>query len=288
MKVEAKKIPVPATAVAGYPGLPSAPAFTLVELLVVIAIIAILAALLLPALSRAREKAQRAVCLSNLRQFGIAITTYRDDHTALMETARFADTGDRYPSVLQVTNGRCGPIQGTPWFNLPAIQSYMRPLAGAVHDTQGVWRCPGTIPLADGYDQADQWEWDHWGIVHFSYSYFARVDKWVAGADQRILDPTTVTGSELEASRVLMADTLFTEWSSRLWCYNHARSGPHCQCVTVSGAKGVPSYQADGDYTGLNQLYGDGHALWRKAIPTAQTSKVNLPGSYPNYGMFIP
>ena len=62
------------------PGQPCTRGFTLIELLVVIGVIGILAGLLLPALSRAKERGRSIKCVSNLKQIGLGIVYYADDH----------------------------------------------------------------------------------------------------------------------------------------------------------------------------------------------------------------
>src|SRR5437879_772637 len=110
--------------------------FSLIELLVVIAGIGILAALLLPALSFVKARAQRIQCTSNVRQLGVALHEFVSDNHA-------------YPLYIDTAGDRIGALTPTIGWNEEVGQQLGdTPKSTPNYWFRGVWLCPG-VPSKD-------------------------------------------------------------------------------------------------------------------------------------------
>ncbi len=126
--------------------------FTLIELLVVVGIIALLAAVLFPVFAKARAKGRQAVCLSNLRQLGLAISAYSQDYDDQYPNG--ADPTDRYsipPIWAQAPPLEKAQVDALPMLADDPHTPSQPGVLDAYVKSRGLWHCPSDT----GYTEID-------------------------------------------------------------------------------------------------------------------------------------
>lgn len=157
-------------------------AFTLIELLVVLSIISVLGTLLLPVLNRARLKAHGVICLSNLRQWGLATHLYASDHNDLLPPE-----GTPNPSDRATNNGWY--IQLPRQMGLPRYHDMPWRTNENVHPGRTVWLCPSNPRRSNGRN-----------LFHYC------LNEYVNGTGEENL-PTTLTTIARPSSMVWLFDS---------------------------------------------------------------------------------
>jgi len=213
--------------------------FTLIELLVVVAIIAILAALLLPALRGARDRARNLVCLSNLKQCGLAWQAYATDYDSFLPGP--------VPSGSIPSNCFLDRVTEPDW----DLRSSIGPYLG----TFAVWKCPAVAELAPIDDPRNTRGWCYGNYDYYPGRLFPQF-----GSPGEPVPKSTATAQNA-SGQVMMQDIVTDSFlTNNLFHANHGQG----DIWFISPTANPSGYAREvAVVEGANLMFYDGHAQWR-------------------------